>query len=173
MDLKQDEEEEKKLLNEEVIEEVKQTTYKPLFQIYDLRMMNYNPNIRGVFPPLENTSLETFDRGFRRLTGTYSHEIHGALVIPDFLLRVSIVKPFYDRHANDMLGQFTYDKSIGRIIAFDVTSRQSFDDMQILLRLNDFELTDPNLSKRYSRKIHVVGDLARMSKYDGLPARER
>jgi hypothetical protein len=73
--------------------------------------------------------LETFDRGFRRLTGTYSHEIQGTLVIPDFLLRVALVKPYYDRPANDMLGLFTFDKSIGRIIAYDVTSRKSFEDM--------------------------------------------
>lgn len=45
--------------------------------------------------------------------------------------------------------------------------------MKVLLRLNHFELTDPNLRKRYLRKIHIVGDLARMSNYNGLPARER
>ncbi len=66
-------EEEKHLLNE--LEVISQTTYKPLFQIYDLRIMNYDQNTRAVFTSHENISLETFDRGFRRLTGTYSHEI--------------------------------------------------------------------------------------------------
>ena len=42
MNQKREDEEEKELLSE-VIEEVKQTTYKPLFQLYDLRMMEYNP----------------------------------------------------------------------------------------------------------------------------------
>ena len=73
MDRREDEEE-KHFLNE-VIEEVNQKTYKPLFQIYDLRMMAYSPNTRAVFHPNKNISLETFDRGFRRLTGTYTHEI--------------------------------------------------------------------------------------------------
>lgn len=79
--------------------------------------------------------------------------------------------PFYDKPVkNDLLGRFNFDMSIGRVIVFDVTSRQSFDLMLRILKTNHLELSDLDLKKRYLRKIHIIGDLSRTS---GANARER
>jgi hypothetical protein len=49
----------------------------------------------------------------------------------------------------------------------DVTNRQSFENLRRILRLNHFELNNPDRSQRYSRKIHVVGDLSKTTSNPG------